>query len=592
MALKNHPNLRFSFVFLSIFLSPLSALAQSHIQKYPDQVIVRLSPFSPFALPYRDDTGLLVPMPAGWTFYSPSPGEGTVPLIICQEGKLQVSNDELSFTEAILVDILDCPSPMRLEDLIEANLEEIRTRSPRIKIGTKKINQSIYGFRFITLSVSEEESNLQLFLAFARAGEKVIKIELLSNPHTYRDHLDTFFYILRVTLPIRIGFYEQLLQVQAGAILTPAEINLRQKLLGEGPYDYWIRYGPGTEVQFRQTQKFPGHQLQFEKSFNLISADKEGVAIKYVEKGVSLPGQKASAFPIITGEKLLEFIRFEEMFSSKDPFDSNLGLDLNFFLTHTNAVVVAEGKAKIPVQNNLLETEWASYSILDSQQPRRLTIWFSENVPGRIVRLVQENPGETGFSQEIQLTSFSVKKPSAEELEALKLTPEGTVEVNAISYVQKRLKVMENRISPFYHMVGTTCLFNVLSRYYADRAVQPEEMKNLLRPMMEEAANIKSEFETFFKTVNDELSPEELKKIDSFITTYKNYLNSSARKIELFLESLDHYDPKDKTKSEEFSKSVRAFFMTVAGVVNAINQIDSQFKSLAATKLKVTLKKS
>lgn len=238
--------------------------------------------------------------------------------------------------------------------------------------------------------------------------------------------------------------------------------------------------------------------------------------MEYIEKGIQTPGQKAIAFPASTNEKLLEFIQLEEMFSSKDFFDSNLGVDLNYYLTHTDFIVVAEGKAKTPFQNELLEAEWASINIyVPSNQPRRLKVWYSENVPGRIVRIVQEDSPATDFSQEIQLASFSVNKRSADEAEAFMQIPEGTIEVNATSYLQKRLKLMEDRISPLYYMVGMSFLSNAILFYYvyyAEKAGQPDEIKNLLLPMMEEAMSIKSEFETFLKTVNDELSPEELKK--------------------------------------------------------------------------------
>lgn len=595
MALNNHVTIGISFLFLFILLflllSPLSALIPSHIYAYTHQMVGRLPSFGPFALPFRGDTCLLVPIPSGWSCYSPTAGEGTVPLIICPEGTLKVSDNELFFNEAILVDIIDCPSSMSLEDIIEVNLEEIRTRLPNLNIVSKGIVQSVYQFRFITLSISEEESNHQLFLAFGRAGEKVIKIELLSHTDTYKTYYEAFVHVAVTTLPLRIGFYGDLLQVQAGAILTPAEIILKKKLLGEGPYKHWISYRPGTEVRFKQAQKFKDFQLQFEKSFKLISADKEGVAMEYTEKGIQTPGRKASAFPALTSGKLLEFIQLEEMFSSKDLFHSNLGVDLNYFLTHTDSIVVAEGKAKIPVQNELLETEWASINIYDpSNQPRRLKVWFSENVPGRIIRIVQEDSPATDFSQEIQLTSFSVNKRSADEAEALMQIPEGTIEVNAISYLQKRLKLMENRISPLYYMIGMSFLSNALLIYYAEKAGQLEEIQNLLLPMMEEATNIKSEFETFLKTVNDELSPEELKKIDSFTTIYRNYMNSSWRQIALFIELLRTYDPDDKAKLEEFSKAAKEFSITISSIVKTINQIKSELKSLATTKLKVTLK--
>lgn len=279
------------------------------------------------------------------------------------------------------------------------------------------------------------------------------------------------------------------------------------------------------------------------------------------------------------------------MFSSKDLFDSNLGVDLNYCLTHTESIVVAEGKAKIPVQNELLETEWASINIyVPSNQPRRLKVWYSENVPGRIVRIVQEDSPATDFSQEIQLASFSVNKRSADEAEAFMQIPEGTIEVNGISYLQKRLKLMEDRLSPLYYMVGMSFLSNAFLFYYAEKAGQPGEIKNLLLPMMEEAMSIKSEFETFLKKVNDELSPEELKKIDSFITIYRNYMNSSWRQIALFIEFLRAYDPEDKAKQEECSKVAKEFSIATWGIVKTVHQIQSELKSLATTRLKVTLK--
>jgi hypothetical protein len=585
--LQKFPLKIFAAALLSAFLSLFSPGVVSQAQNKENQTEPNISSFVPFAIPYNEDTALLVVRPTGWMFYSPSPGEGTFPLIIYPKDNLNISNNELSLSEGIIVDILNFPSASSLENLAEANSKEIKDAFPDLEASSTYLSESFYGFRYITTPLSEEKSGLRFILALARAGEKVIRIKLFSRRDSYQSDLNVFTSVIRTALPLRIGFYGDMLKVQRGAILAPPEKLMMHRLLAEGPYDYWKKYAPGTEVKFRQTQKYSSYKFQFEKSFKLISSDKEAVIMDYREKGTALLGQKASVLPNTEDQQFLELIRTDELFSSKDPFVSYLGLNLSYYLTHPAAVVDSKGKASLPAKDKLLETEWVRYRIFDAAQPRRLTIWFSDDIPGRIVRLLLENLDGTGSHDEIELTSSVAKTASRDELEALEPVPEVTVEVPAISYLQKRLSIMENRISPFYYMVGTTLLFHVFSMYYLDRGVQPAQIEDLLLPFMEELRNLKSEYATFEQIVKEELSHEELNKLDIFLTAYKNYLGSGLRRVESFVELLKASDLKDKDKLKNIAASALTFLLTSSSAVDSVNQIESQLDSLAAITVKV-----
>lgn len=242
---------------------------------------------APFAMPFSDNTGLLVIKPKGWNFFSPEPGQGTLPLLIYPQGKLEIEESQLLFKEAILVDILDSRPDLRLEDLIKEEVDQLENYYGWLTIQSTTVMSSMFGFRYPVLKIGGEESDKIIFLAFSLAGEKVIKIILLTHPETYENSWPAFFFTLMTLQPLPIHFDQDILRLQSKPVFTLFETDLRQKLLDKSPYEYWAAYRPETEVRFKHIQKFSGYQLNFEKSFKVISVDDEGVVMELLFDSVN-----------------------------------------------------------------------------------------------------------------------------------------------------------------------------------------------------------------------------------------------------------------------------------------------------------------
>jgi len=185
------------------------------------------------------------------------------------------------------VDILDSRLDLRLEDLIKEEVDQLENYYGWLTIQSTTVMSSMSGFRYPVLKIGGEESEKIIFLAFSLAGEKVIQIILLTHPETYENSWPAFFFTLMTLQPLPIHLDQDILRLQSKPVFTLFETDLRQKLLDKSPYEYWAAYRPETEVRFKHIQKFSGYQLNFEKSFKVISVDNEGVVMELLFDSVN-----------------------------------------------------------------------------------------------------------------------------------------------------------------------------------------------------------------------------------------------------------------------------------------------------------------
>lgn len=571
-------------LLISLFWTPFELTAQLRIEQQP--LLMRLFPPPKLAIPFANDLGLIVFCPPEWNFLSQSSTTGTVPLFIYPPGSSKSVEGGYLFKNVIIVDIKPISHSFNLQGLVNAEQQEILKIFPGIKYGPKQIVSTLHNHKFITITAEDEASGLKMKVGFSKIGDKAIKIQLVSQSELYQENLDKFNYVLLTILPLKISHDRKIIKPQPDPLISPPETYWRNKLLRDGPYEYWKNFEAGTEVKFKFSQKFSGYSIQSERAFQVLSVDQEAAVINYQEKVTQASGQLSSTFPTTITEKIIEFIQAEEAFSQNDLFASNLGLDIGYFLSHPDAIVVAENTDKLSIQDETFNCERVIILIDSQVQPKRLTIWYSEAVPGGLVKFTLENLDDTQFYLEGWL-SYSSKKRNAPIPPAEGSTEREMKEVPALFYLKQRLPLLWRGNTPFEYLNDLSKILFIFALYYLNINLNPEEAVSRLQPIMDELRKARQDYDNFLTRAREELKPEELTKISTFITSYENYLTVQSRRDELLIRTIGLSGTRDKKKLEELKSDIKSFSSNFSECLMLMEKLKKILKSLAGMTLKV-----
>ncbi|MBC7350336.1 MAG: hypothetical protein H5U05_10240 [Candidatus Aminicenantes bacterium] len=584
-----HPRIIFfPLIFLSLispFTIPPELAGQSKLEQ--QKTSINWSPPSDIAIPFVDDLGLLVYCPPGWTPLYPDSSRGTIPLFICPPGSVQPTEMGYSFKNGLIVDIRKLPSYQNLIELVKAEQKEISKTLPSIKFGPEETITSYRNYKFLTTTAEDKIAKFKMKIGFSKIGDKVIIIQLISQADFYQENLDQFFYVLHSLLPLKITVDQDIVSPQPAPLLLPAEAHWRKKLLGDGRYEYWKNYEAGTQAKFKVSQKFSSFSLQSEKTFRVLNVNEEAAIITCQEKITGAPGHPSGGTSEDTTENIIAFSQAEEAFPEKDLFDTRLGVDLSYFLSHPDAIVVAEDTENLPIQGRTLGCERVVILINSKEQPKRLSIWHSEAVPGGLVKFALESLDKSGLYQEAQLISYTIKKREATGPTAATTSQEQIKEMPAIFYVKQRLPIFWRGTSPFEYFTDLSYILYIFTIYYLGVNSNPEETLGRIQPIIDELEKARQDFNNFLSGAHEELEPAELTKLNFFIDASESYLRLLNRLNELLIQTIRLSKTQNKEDLEKLKSNFKSLSTSFTENQRLLDHLQNLTKSLSAITLKV-----
>lgn len=276
-----------------------------------------------------------------------------------------------------------------------------------------------------------------------------------------------------------------------------------------GGYSYWSRYKPGTYVAFRYSLKTAQSAQVMLKTIELREVRPDAVVLQFKESPDPPSENSLQNNTKAAGQKNLFFFQeADDGFGSMDLFDGQLSLSPAGILEDPQGERAGEGVEELIWKGTKLPAAWKRIRFGDPGARITVTLWLSDEVPGRVARIVRELEGGSGFREEFMVDDFRVIKAEPAELDRLRAGRKpALVEISAQSYVDARFRFSASLGRVFGDFPGGLAVFSVGAN--TDWAGLVEK----LSPFLEKFGEIKRQQDEDKKIVAGELEQGELAKL-------------------------------------------------------------------------------
>jgi hypothetical protein len=348
--------------------------------------------------------------------------------------------------------------------------------------------------------------------------------------------------------------------------------------LGQG-YTYWSSYKPGTRVSFRSVTTGSGSDRNTALTFSVKLVDPDRAIL--VIKEESSPEAKGSRPGM---ESLIEFKASAFAREKEDLFKGMLPVNIAREIAEPEAEI-EKGAEDLTVNGIRIRADRVRNIYESSGVRNALTMWLSDEIPGKLVKLVREiKTGSSMLREEVQAFDFAALPAAEGEIARLRAARKPAwVEVAAQSllmYETRFLDDMENlQKSAAAWKKAMSSLVpdapnNNLNEFYKDLYSYREKISQLKKHWAEDRPAIEAGLET-----------SELEKIRPMLKAMSRYAEALGKPLEW----LDRIPEMGKKASayEEALALVEVMKGEESELISAARSLKAESQKLRNLKLKV-----
>lgn len=578
--------LLFFTLILFLFRTGISAISAGRIELYtnPGSAGHNLIPFH-FIPPERPQETLILEMvgpasailfsyplallvipPERWTVEFFNDGENPG-LLIHPVNKKPEHTGGIFFADSIFLQISEKKKEAALEKLFEDELKPLTPGAGKGKSPPVEVMVSRFGPRFIRSGRVEGNLSGRFHLAFALCGNRIIKISALAGPEFSEEMEKAFFRVIFFLLPFRFEKVDArgAIYPAADPLLHPAEEEVRHRYLNFDVYRSWSGFQPGTELRFDYRAQSSSFLYTMEKIISLLALDYEVAVLEYREKGEVKNLASREKLPAVNFEKVLEILSGVTADETSNPYYVSLGPNPLLFLNSGSSLVTFSKKENVTVGGRVIETERVDFLELRGKDEQRASFWFSEKVPGFLVKASVRSTGQiiragasepVEFSQEINLKSFRPVISKEKQAAGLKTPASAPGEVPALYYLQRKLPPGDYYPGPS-ELGKIKVLFFALSMDYENKGLTPTEILAGLEPLVRATKQIRDNYLRLQEEIREELEEESLQKISGVINYLVRNAESDIRAMELHSQLISSRDQRSNRNAELAFRTAR-----------------------------------
>jgi hypothetical protein len=289
-------------------------------------------------------------------------------------------------------------------------------------------------------------------------------------------------------------------------------------------YAYWIQFKPGSFVSFKLKSQIGEVAKETLKIFTLKKISPKDVVIEIKE---TVPEEAVT--DEVGGKHgwiVLEF-RFqanEDPYDDDDLFRGELGVNLYKVINDIEGTRTDEGIEEIEVNGVKLKAKRIRVQFDEFETETTIYVWFSDEIPGKVVKYTREIKGSISVKEEVVATDFKAIKldPSDSEFEWIKKIP-AVKETNGRTFIMKNLRFFDDLrliIKEYEYIKKMFPNIEVLDEDYWT------EMNDRSKRAVVKAQSWKTHFQEDLKKINEMLNEEEKEKIESFLKQASIYCDA------------------------------------------------------------------
>ena len=293
-------------------------------------------------------------------------------------------------------------------------------------------------------------------------------------------------------------------------------------------YSYWSKFAQGSLVSYRCSRKTAQGLEESLLTFTLKDVTPEFVHLECSSSNIpSADPSAASAAGLIQ----LEFREADDEFQGWDLFGVRLGYNFFHALRNPAAKVVEETRENLLIMGTSLPTTKKSIRFGKSDSTTTLTVWLSEDIPGKIVKYVREFQGTMDVREEASAAEYRTIRAEPSEVERLRASRKPSpLDIPAWDYVTVRLGLVDE-----YHVAFrefTEARNSIRTAVLENIQANPASLKKILRPARNKLKELADRLNQDTRSVEEEIGPAEfvkLRPITRVGASYASFLVKEAR---------------------------------------------------------------
>ncbi|HSQ79381.1 MAG TPA: hypothetical protein VLN41_02205, partial [Candidatus Bathyarchaeia archaeon] len=203
-----------------------------------------------------------------------------------------------------------------------------------------------------------------------------------------------------------------------------------------GGYSQWARYKPGAFVTFKYTMTSAQTSGEMLKTIRLKEVTPGFVRLTYQESPAG--GARSDYYD----HQERDFGEAEQEFTKESPVEALLNYHISDIVGDVRGRTVDSGIEEVELKGIKIATARTKYEVESEGLRTTVSVWWAEDVPGRLWRLVREYAGAVSSREEVVVTDFSAPAASSVELEKLRAGREPVaIEVPALDYLRARCRL-------------------------------------------------------------------------------------------------------------------------------------------------------
>jgi hypothetical protein len=216
-------------------------------------------------------------------------------------------------------------------------------------------------------------------------------------------------------------------------------------------YDYWMTLKPGSFITFQCRSSGAGGSREWRMTFTLKQVTPQAVVIDYRKPYPAGAKPTAQQRDVLPGRQFT-FEPHDVPEESPNLFAAHFDFNPYAYLQTSAETTLAETPEDITVKNNKIRVARAESRFGTDAVRTTITIWRSEDVPGRIVKCLRRTEGATALMSEYEAVDFLMVKADPAEIARLRAERKPVaVEVSGTAFIFERFrffKDLEAALSP------------------------------------------------------------------------------------------------------------------------------------------------
>lgn len=209
-------------------------------------------------------------------------------------------------------------------------------------------------------------------------------------------------------------------------------------------YDYWITLKPGSFITFLCRSSGAGGNREWQMTFTLKQVTPQTAVIDVRESYPAGAKSKAQQQGVFLGTQFA-FEAHDVPAESPNLFAGHFDFNPYAYLQTSAETTIAETPEDITVKNNKIRAARAESRFGTDAVRTTITIWSSEEVPGRIVKCLRRIEGAADLMSEYEAVDFLMIKADPAEIARLRAERKPVaVEVSGQSFIFERFRFFKD----------------------------------------------------------------------------------------------------------------------------------------------------